>query len=307
MQIRRQLMFARHAVQPHLVSVNGDILNFTTEIVSPLELLTVNILPKQEGSGDPSPDNIRPISGWDGISIYTLNSENLIPLGAPDDVFSGQVESNGTISGSSTYDTFCIHVGKNTTIQYQRLETGTTTLVAFADEYLTSRTGAVTYGYLNMRNRAIRTTNSGEHPYLVICLSKNNYYTTPTTIETREVMLSIDAGVKEFAERKPIVKNHIAFGEAGTVYGGTLDVLNGVLRAYPYYASYNGETLTGEWISDRDVYTAGSTPTIGAQVVDMSGIGTDYQLTPKQITALDGVNNIWSDANGEMSAQYWKY
>ena len=35
---------------------------------------------------------------------------------------------------------------------------------------------------------------------------------------------------------------------------------------WEYIASYNGETLPREWISDRDEYTAGTTPTIGAEV-----------------------------------------
>ena len=32
-----------------------------------------------------------------------------------------------------------------------------------------------------------------------------------------------------------------------------------------------------------------------------------YQLTPQQLTALKGVNNIWSNANGPISVQYWTY
>ena len=36
----------------------------------PIKTLTVNIEPVQTGSGDPSPQNVRPISGWTGASIY---------------------------------------------------------------------------------------------------------------------------------------------------------------------------------------------------------------------------------------------
>lgn len=92
----------------------------------------------------------------------------------------------------------------------------------------------------------------------------------------------------------------------GTVYGGTLNPLTGVLTAYPYYASYNGETLTGRWVSDRDKYVAGTTPTIGAQVVDMSGTGTEIQLTPQQIRSLYGQNNIFADT-GNVAIEYWAH
>jgi hypothetical protein len=89
-----------------------------------------------------------------------------------------------------------------------------------------------------------------------------------------------------------------------TVYGGTVDVVSGTLKAYPYYASYNGETLDGEWICDRAVYSQGTTPPIGSQVVLISGESTTYTLTPQQINTLAGVNNVWVDS-GDCSITYY--
>lgn len=92
---------------------------------------------------------------------------------------------------------------------------------------------------------------------------------------------------------------------AGTVYGGTLDVTTGVLTVnMANIASYDGETLPGEWISDRDVYAAGTTPTTGAQVVYKLATPQTYQLTPTEVTTLLGQNNIWHDANGETEVTY---
>ena len=88
-----------------------------------------------------------------------------------------------------------------------------------------------------------------------------------------------------------------------TVYGGVLDLVSGVLTVKPYYASYNGETLIGEWESDRDEYVEGTTPTIGAQVVNIGADGTDYQLPPQQIQTLVGQNNAWSE-QGEVWVTY---
>lgn len=87
----------------------------------------------------------------------------------------------------------------------------------------------------------------------------------------------------------------VAFDDAGTVYGGTVDVVSGVLKVRPYIASYNGETLVGPWVSSMDAYTPGGTPTAGAQVVDMGGTETSYQLTPQEVATLLGNNNVWSD------------
>lgn len=89
-----------------------------------------------------------------------------------------------------------------------------------------------------------------------------------------------------------------------TVYSGTLDVVSGELKVVPYYASYNGETLEGEWISDRDVYAVGATPTIGAQVVNIGAIPITYQLTPTQVKSLLGSNNVWADTGKIIDCEY---
>lgn len=81
------------------------------------------------------------------------------------------------------------------------------------------------------------------------------------------------------------------------VYGGSINVATGVLKARPYYESYAGETLVGPWVSDRDVYSAGATPTTGAFVVDMGGPETTYQLTPEQLNTALGENKIESIGN----------
>lgn len=92
--------------------------------------------------------------------------------------------------------------------------------------------------------------------------------------------------------------------EAGTVYGGTLDLVNGTLTVdRAQIASYNGETLPGEWISDRDVYAAGTTPTTGAQVVYELATLITYTLTPQEIRTLLGTNNIWADT-GDVTVGY---
>lgn len=91
---------------------------------------------------------------------------------------------------------------------------------------------------------------------------------------------------------------HVMFPDGQTVYGGTVDVVSGVLTVTDAeIASYNGETLPSTWISDRDVYAEGTTPTIGAQVVYELATPQTFQLTPQQIQMLKGANVLWSDAD----------
>ena len=93
--------------------------------------------------------------------------------------------------------------------------------------------------------------------------------------------------------------------QAGTVYGGNVDLVSGVLTVtHANIASYDGETLPSTWISDRDVYSVGGTPTTGAQVVYELATPLTYQLTPIQVNSLLGINKVWNDTNGETEVKY---
>ena len=83
---------------------------------------------------------------------------------------------------------------------------------------------------------------------------------------------------------------------AGTVYAGSADIVSGDIKSAPYYASYNGETLVGPWVSSMDEYDPEGTPTTGAQVVDLGGTMTEYHITGQDIITLVGDNYIWSDS-----------
>jgi hypothetical protein len=93
-------------------------------------------------------------------------------------------------------------------------------------------------------------------------------------------------------------------GQSVEVFGGSVDVVNGVVTPCPYYASYNGEQLTGERISDRDVYAEGTTPTIGAQVVNIGATGTPFNAQPTSIKSLDGENNIYANTGDVTKLEY---
>lgn len=56
------------------------------------------------------------------------------------------------------------------------------------------------------------------------------------------------------------------------IYAGQVDFKEGIIRSYTFYKSYDGELLTGPWLSSHDVYSEGGTPTIGAQVIDFGSI-----------------------------------
>lgn len=90
------------------------------------------------------------------------------------------------------------------------------------------------------------------------------------------------------------------------IYRGSEDVVNGsVTSEWGYIASYNGETLPGEWISDRDEYVPGTTPTTGAEVAYELAAPTTTPVTPTNapVKSLNGYNHIES-STGEIDVEY---
>lgn len=61
---------------------SGPIAHWTDGVDAPLKSLLVNIDPVQEGTGDPSPDNVRPISGWSAVNVWRTG-KNLYNMPEP--------------------------------------------------------------------------------------------------------------------------------------------------------------------------------------------------------------------------------
>ena len=83
LELRRQLLFNT----PHIETAEGSMVQFDGDFSSKLKSCKVNFLPIQEGTGEPSPENIRNIIGWSDFRLYWNHSTNLIPLEFPNDSF----------------------------------------------------------------------------------------------------------------------------------------------------------------------------------------------------------------------------
>lgn len=60
-----------------------------------LEKLNIKFSPKQGGAGDPSPENVRPISGWDSVKITVSNESEShdYTLTFPETIYGGEVDA----------------------------------------------------------------------------------------------------------------------------------------------------------------------------------------------------------------------
>lgn len=61
----------------------GNVKTFTAPGVTPFRSVKVGFAPVQAGSGDPSPSNVRAISGWTGLTLYHSGADTSGPVETP--------------------------------------------------------------------------------------------------------------------------------------------------------------------------------------------------------------------------------
>lgn len=264
--------------------------SFTDGIDSLFKKVVSSVVPVQAGSGTPSPSNPRAISGFTECVVKNF-SKNFMPqkdVSVPNTVTNSYVtldlpKGTYTISAkvsSDTSDTDC-------RLSFRQ---GTTQIEATFIGISTART-SVTVTLVEDCNRIYFY---GGH-------------STTTYANTTHTDIQIERG-STATEYTPYVAPNtatISFGSAGTVYGGEVDLTTGVLTVDKgYISSYNGETLSGEWISSIDVYDGTNQPTIGAQVVYELATPQTYQLTPAQLRSLVGTNNLTSSTGEVTEVEY---
>ena len=331
----------------------------------PVELksLIVNIEPVQEGTGDPSSENIRAISGFTECNLVDTPENKWTLLWDIDSSFNGEVawnqiadtRSNDKVGPLNNYYYGFSALGVDlvpdhkyyTSVHIERTISDNDGLTVLAGgiaggQYIVL--GSVTDGEANGTKCRISTnaafgsglrknifvSNYGRKGHLdegdevhlsdimVIDLTQMFGSTIADYIYTLESNTAgagvaffknlypddyypYDASTEELVGGDNKIVHTIPFEQ--TVYSGYLDVLTGKLYTCPYYASYDGETLTGHWISDRDVYAEGTTPTTGAQVVNDGGTLTEVELDPVDIATIMGQNNIYA-STGNVSVTY---
>lgn len=256
----------------------------------------VSWTPTQEGSGDPSPENIRPIKGRTEIKVERCG-ENLMNI-KPFDTNTGKgitfeyvpeggIHIQGTASASADSPTFPVwHLPPG---KYYGLDMGAGIAASIVvlrngrNQWLNTKgifeilAGDVTkYWYAIVANGA--TLDNTIYPYIVPGTTAPTTY-TPYIGRTNTLTLPEN------------------------VYGGEVDAEGKGQETWGCIDSYAGETLSAEWICDRAAYAVGTTPPNGAQVA--------YKLDkPKPFTAaggaaipaLSGTNTVLTDADSVTAA-----
>ena len=252
-------------------SASGPIVSFSDGVAAPAGNVTVAIEPVQSGTGDPSPENMRPITGWTGAKVMRTG-KNLLPSIGADTVTTngitftkqsdGSIKVNGTATGTANY----------------RLVNTDKHLVLKAGTYIVTG-GTYIYG----QTIAFVRADDGTTQYM----SSGNALTLSTDVDYQYVFIRIAQGlVLDNVIFYPMIRlasdpddtyepyqgdtYDISFGEAGTVYGGSLDVSSGVLTVIYKYVTINGNSNIGKendsWNPNNNTYYYRISPIRGKYV-----------------------------------------
>ena len=245
----------------------------------------VTLKPKQAGSGNPSPKNVRPITGWDSVQVTRcgknlLNPENVAPV-------SGYYGLTVTYEGENIFHI----VGKPNNPDNGDLAF----VVAETSDYSLSGKGLAVTPFSISGNLTVVNAYGLRAP-TENTLAITAYLDNTVTYDAR---IQLAVGVENLTTYEPYQGNTYDVALPDTIYGGTVDAVTGVgSKTWGYIASYNGESLPGEWISDRDVYSAGTTPTTGAQVAYKLATPEPFQATGNQaLPAVAGLNTVYTDGD----------
>lgn len=289
-------------------TASGEIASFSDGSANPMTKCLVNLEPIQSGTGTPSPDNVRPISGHDsvGVSVTGKNLFGGLPFanGIKSAIMQAVLDTSaGTISYASGYagtDTnFTSGIPFKANTQY-------TLILRFSN---TKARTNMRIAYTDGTQSIITTTATGlQTVVFTSTANKTIDFIGGVNSDGTSVFYYDECGIFEGTltadDFEPYTSTTYTDPLPQTVYGGTVDLVDGTLTVTKgYIASYSGQTINEPWISDRDEYVSGTTPSTGAEVCYELATPQTYQLTPMQVRSLLHDNNVWSE-NGTIEVTY---
>ena len=231
------------ASMPH-DTASGSIANFPDGAAMPVRDLSVDIEPVQAGSGDPAPDNVRPISGWtdckvtrtgknlfDGSAVTTTNTNNW-------GVSWDEAAQKLTIEHKNTY-----YTGVPSLVLSLPVGTYTVKCASATGTFDINKDGAY---LLNCGTTAKQFTVAEGSVYAAVF---NNANATTFAFEKIQIEVGSTATAYEAYQGQTYT-----IDLDGTRYGGTLDVTSGKLTVDRVLFTPNG---TGIYESFNSVRKSG--------------------------------------------------
>ena len=347
---------------PHIDTSVGDLVTFNTDLSAPLKSCKVGFLPVQEGEGDPSPDNVREIKGWNVVTT-TRCGKNLIDKTAYENIYTTYDYID------SSYRCKKIQLKPNTTYTVSFTSTGADANVIILFNYTSHVNGNTFLDLRKASGSKTYTTDDTGCLYIGSVNTNNDKYNARMSVCEIQIEEGLTATDYEpyTGQTYPITFPT----EAGTIYGGYIDLVSGELVTDRAIKTFDGSENWGVYnpdnydsycftldISDKKIKQETTIcnkyknvrVACGADGNGKFGVFSDhvylgrlyftrpnetfekdktvwkawlaensiqicyelaepihYQLTPQQILTLKGINNVYSDTNGQMEIKYWKH
>ena len=228
-------------------SASGDIASFHDGADGmPIKHLVANIEAVQDGSGDPSPTNVRPITGWAGLTgartgKNLLNTSAVTSKTANGITMTVNKDSNGSttlivLNGTATAS-FSFSIGSAVlapgSYVFNALGGGVGTLGTLYVNY----SGIVNAGSSDVKATLTETKTTNASISITNGTVVNNVVFYPMIRRAEE-----DATYEPYQPIQQISVNWQS--EAGTVYGGTVDVVTGKLTVDRAIYTFTGSEST---------------------------------------------------------------
>ena len=350
--------------EPHIETISDTIATFNTDIAAPLKECKIYFNPIQEGSGDPSPENVRELTGYTQLKLYTvgkgIRSFQTDQYEITNDYHVGNNGWSGAINNSpalwgrtitySAYINAANATGPGAVGIIKTKSDGSTFDARLAGNIIEK--GSNGWSYIT-----IEIPGNGVRLYPEMNAYKGCIFTKPM----------VELGNTR-TEYEPY--NYTSFpldwtSIAGTLYGGYVDLIKGELIVEQQKLTLSNTTKIGvsntykgsfwlnttefsyidttkpilcnrlKYINNKLDFSYGTCINYNQSSINLWVINSEttvtentihnwledntteiifylknpirYQLSPIQLKALKGTNNIWSNANGPVSITYWTH
>ena len=259
---RIEYWLAQLANSGELKTVSGNPISVSDALARPAESLVIEILPQQSGSGDPSPDNVRPITGYTGVNIYRESAydpdaDPTYSISWQDEagtVYGGELDvTNGVLTVNSVLEVFDSVLQDGNIISNIGLDyLGTSGSVYDIGDVV--RISFAIYGNTSLYNRV-----SSGYAYKMCNMAKHYFAYNDTSVHWY---------------RNTVLYLFLPKAVCGSTASEVRDYLISIKDTNPLSL----------WI-----------PLVAPQT---------YQLTPTEVQMLLGNNTLWNDINGDMTLEY---
>lgn len=219
--------------EPHLSTASGTIANFKTDMSAPLKECKITFTPNQSGTGDPSPTNVRPISGYTGLNLVHCG-KNLWSS----DWELGGIKADGSITSDTDRVRSSGHVRVIPGCVYsitRNIGDGYNQVRAYGDDKSFVRGGSSAFTFISGDTGDSSNPIRGYGLYCTIQNKDDQYhwrFADLTTNIPAQLKYMMVAGSIPETEYEPYNGNEFTItfpSSAGTIYGGYVDLVRGVV------------------------------------------------------------------------------